>query len=199
MGKSASFSNDNNPHNALRTENPRATRPRSFLDDSHDPYIADGHPPDGTICTHCSAFYENQHWNIDPKRAQTLRASGAANEVVCPGCRKIAERNPHGVITLSGDYWPQHRDDILNLVRNEEARGIQTNPLERIIDIREDGKELVIETTNEKLAQRIGRAIHSAHKGEIEYKWPEGTRLVRVLWERTEQDAQRPSGGKRSH
>jgi NMD protein affecting ribosome stability and mRNA decay len=129
--------------------------------------------------------FQNQHWTLDEKKRDLLVSSGAANPIVCPACRKIASHDPHGIVTLRGDYWPQHREDILNLIRNEEARGMAANPLERIIDIREEEDALIIETTNEKLAQRLGRSIHNAHKGAVEYKWPDGNRLVRVEWERS--------------
>lgn len=172
------------PRTGLQNENPRAVMPRDQVDDWEDPYLSDGHREDGTVCSQCGAVYHNHHWTLDEAQRDVLLAAGTPNQVICPGCKKFNERNPHGIVTLRGDYWPQHREDILNLIHNEEGRGMNTNPLERIMDIREDAGALIIETTNEKLAQRIGRSVHSAHKGNVEYKWPDGNRLVRVDWER---------------
>jgi 3-dehydroquinate dehydratase len=77
-----------------------------------------------------------------------------------------------------------HREEILNLVRNETKKADSINPLERIITMESDEEGMEITTTNEKLAQRIGRAIHKAYSGDLEYKWSEDNRLVRVNWHR---------------
>lgn len=55
-----------------------------------------------------------------------------------------------------------HRDEILQLVHNEEERSRGINPLERTMEIHEgeDGMELL--TTDGKLAQWIGREIRKA-------------------------------------
>jgi hypothetical protein len=172
-----------NPILMQKTTDPRNVMPRDQIQDFNNQYIPEFHYPDDTVCSRCQAVYRHQHWNRDDRRAETLLQSGAET-VVCPGCKIIEERNPRGIITLSGDYWPQHRQDILNLVRNEEERGIHTNPLERIIDIREEGGNLIIETTNEKLAQKIARSIDKAHSGTLDYHWPDGNHLLRVYWER---------------
>jgi len=162
----------------------RNLRPRSMPNDLDDPYQPNGHYPDGTVCSSCGAVYHNQHWNLDQKRAEALTGAGA-NTVVCPGCRKIQSADPSGIVTLSGNYWLAHEEEILNLVRNEEGRGNGVNPLERIMDIRREGDTLIIETTKEKLAQRIGHRLHSAHKGTVDYRWSDTNHLVRVYWERT--------------
>jgi hypothetical protein len=160
-------------------------RPRDSVQEFDDPYLPDQHYQEGTVCSRCGVVYHHQHWVVDEPRRQRLLEAGNAPQVVCPGCRKVADHEPQGILTLHGDYWPEHRDDILNLIRHEEERGLNTNPLERIMNVREENGCLVVETTNEKLAQRIGRQIDKAHKGRIEYKWSDGNRLVRVEWERT--------------
>lgn len=187
MGKSANLNDTaSNPIMQKVTQDPRNVMARDQLDDWDDPYIPDGHYPDGTVCKGCGAIYQNQHWAWDDQKRDLLRNSGAANEVLCPGCRIASSRDPQGIVTLKGDYWPQHREDIINLIHNEERRGAEVNPLERIIQIREEGDALIIETTTEKMGQRIGRAIHKAHKGDIQYNWSgEGNHLVRVNWERS--------------
>jgi hypothetical protein len=175
----------NHPVASPKARSPHAVLARDELQEyDGDGYTPNGHYPDNTVCSRCGAVYQNQHWTLDEKRRDMLLAAGTPNEVVCPGCKKIAERNPQGIVTLRGDYWPTHREEILNLIKNEEIRGIQTNPLERIMDIREEDGCLVIETTNEKLAQRIGRHVDRAHSGSLEFKWSGGNHLVRVEWER---------------
>lgn len=173
------------PSPGMRNHSPHAEHPRDNIQDFDDPYRPDRHLPAETVCSRCGAVYVNQHWTFDEERKRMLLGAGQAHEVICPGCKKIADRNPQGVVTLHGDYWPGHRDEILNLIRNEEARGMNANPLERVMEIREENGRLIIETTNEKLAQRIGRQMAHAHNGKVQYKWSEDNQLVRVEWERS--------------
>jgi hypothetical protein len=157
---------------------------RRNLDDNHDPYIPDGHYPEGTRCSECGAVYHNQHWSLDPAIVARVAPAQNGSTVVCPGCRKVDSRDPGGVLRLSGGFWQAHRDEILNLIQNEEKRALATNPLERIMEIATEGEELIVWTTNEKLVQRLGRALHKAYNGTVEYKWSEDNKLARVTWSR---------------
>jgi hypothetical protein len=84
----------------------------------------------------------------------------------------------------AGGFLQTHRDEILSIVRNEERRARETNPLERIMEIRNGDESVEILTTDEKLAQRIGREIRKAYQGAVSYKWSEDANLVRVSWSR---------------
>lgn len=174
---------------------PRAILPRDEANNFGDPDHSELAHPQDTICSSCGAVYHNQHWIFDQKRRDLLLNSGSPNQVTCPGCIKIAERNPEGILTLRGDYWQQHRDEILNLIRNEETRGMETNPLARIMDIRDEGDTLVVETTNAKLTEKMGRRLDKAHNGSVHYDWPDNRQFVRVDWERWT-DGNDPHNGK---
>jgi hypothetical protein len=163
----------------------------------HDGDISfpNGTHEDGAVCSVCSARYHNHHWALPATSARngsagvktngaTGKAPPGGHRVLCPACRKLEEKDPGGIVRLSGDYWPQHRDEILNLIRNEEKKAMGANPVERILQIDEQDGYLVVQTTHEKLAQRLGRAIHKACHGDVEYKWSDDTKLVRVEWRR---------------
>jgi hypothetical protein len=189
MGKSAS----KNPMVAHPVASPSIDNPRSILarEEIHnfgDPDLPELSYPQDTVCSRCGAVYHDQRWSLNEKRRDLLLGAGTPHQVVCPGCVKIQERNPQGIVTLRGDYWARHHEEILNLARNEEARGLSDNPLARIIDVREEDGRLVIETTNAKLAQKIGRSIDKAHNGELEYQWGDNNQFVRVEWERSLND-----------
>jgi hypothetical protein len=51
-----------------------------------------------------------------------------------------------------------------------------------------------VETTTEKLAQRLGRSIKKARGGKIAYKWGHNNKFVRVSWQK---EICEPSMGKR--
>jgi hypothetical protein len=59
------------------------------------------------------------------------------------------------------------------------------NPLERIMRMEREGDNLVIETTEEKLAEHLGRALNKAHQGELKIDWSDEHSLCRVTWERS--------------
>jgi len=105
--------------------------------------------------------------------------------VVCPACLKIRDNFPGGIVTLSGDFLIAHKDEFLHLIRNEEQRARGFNPLERVMSIKENGHgRIVINTTTEKLAQRLGRAFKKAFRGDVTYSWSHDDKLVRVAWVR---------------
>jgi hypothetical protein len=71
----------------------------------------------------------------------------------------------------------------LRILRNEEARAMEKNPLERIIRLDQLNGDWRIETTNEKLAQRLGRTMKKAKGGKVAYKWSHNNKFVRMVWE----------------
>jgi hypothetical protein len=58
------------------------------------------------------------------------------------------------------------------------------NPLERIMGLEETNGRWKVETTTEKLAQRLGRSVKKARGGKIVYKWGHNNKFVRVVWEK---------------
>ncbi len=151
---------------------------------SEDPYMpAEGHK-EPAICESCQALYRNKRWYLDPAEAKKALNDSRVNHVTCPACRKIAEHYPEGVVTLSGSYLWNHEEEIRNILRNEESKAVSKNPLERIMRMEREGDDLVIETTEEKLAEHLGRALHSAHQGELSVDWTEDHNICRVQWRR---------------
>ncbi len=158
---------------------------RKNVDRETDPYIPRKGASAVGACPKCHAIRRNKRWYLDEKEYTALtRRRGTAAQERCPACRKIADGFPSGVVLLRGGYLREHREEILKLVRNEEKRAMGFNPLERIISVKEEGDKLEIATTDEKLAQRIGREVRKACRGTVKYKWSEDSKLLRVNWAR---------------
>lgn len=174
------------PVGRVGTQDPSVAMARDQTALEDDPTRVRRHLPDDTVCARCGSVVEHQRWTLDPARAELLVAAGTPQVVTCPACRMSDEHLPEGIVTLRGSYWPRHRDMILNQIRHEEEEARQDNPLERILSVREEDGCLVLETTNEKLAQKLGRALEKAHKGDTRYHWSDGNPLVRVDWERND-------------
>ncbi len=150
-----------------------------------DMYLPRGGAQQLSLCEGCHAVYRNKRWYADPDLYEATRKNPASAEIVCPACLKIRDNFPGGLVTLTGTYLIAHRQELLNLIRNEEERARGFNPLERVMSIRDDGfGKMIVATTNEKLAQRLGRAIKKAFRGEVAYNWSHENKLVRVEWER---------------
>jgi hypothetical protein len=91
---------------------------------------------------------------------------------------------PAGIATFSGDYFLKHEVEILDIIKNEEARSREKNPLGRVMEIAQDGNHLTVSTTEDKLAQKLGKEVYKAHKGELHYQWAHDQKMVRVNWVR---------------
>jgi hypothetical protein len=152
---------------------------------STDSYLPRGASRNMSVCGGCRAVYMNRRWYAEGDAYKSSVNNREMTQVICPACLKIRDNFPGGIVTLKGDYVLPHKADLMNLIRNEEERARGLNPLERVIAIKEDGfGSIVISTTNEKLAQRIGRAIRKAFHGEVAYHWSHDNKLVRVDWVR---------------
>ncbi len=136
------------------------------------------------VCSKCRMVYRNKRWHLDEKEGQRLLDDKSATRGVCPACRRMGDNNPGGIVTFSGGYFLEHEDDILNLIKNEEAASRLKNPLGRIMEISQEGNVLTVSTTEDKLAQKLGREVYKAHKGELHYQWSHDQSFVRVNWKR---------------
>lgn len=159
---------------------------RGRVKTSSDPYISEEGLPETSLCESCHALYRNKRWYLDVEAFDEAKAGGDFHWVTCPACQKIAERYPEGIVTLRGGYLWDHEEEIRNILKNEEERALTKNPLQRIIRMEREGDDLVIETTEEKLAEHLGRALHKAHQGELKVVWTEEHSVCRVTWERME-------------
>jgi hypothetical protein len=89
------------------------------------------------------------------------------------------------VLLLTGEFVIKHREEILGLARNEEARVKAEHPLARIIKIEDQTKApegVVITTTDPHLARRIGEALHHAHHGTFTCRYEQDNDLLRANW-----------------
>jgi hypothetical protein len=162
-------------------ENPRGHErhrlDRQIEETVHDPYKERYKPPEPAVCPSCGVVFEHGRWHWKAKPA-------SAHEHLCPACRRTKEGYPAGYVSLEGEFLREHRDELLHLVRNEETRAKEEHPLERIIEIRQDGDKTLVTTTELHLARRIGDALHHAYQGKLELKYSPDEYLVRVYWSR---------------
>ena len=158
---------------------PRDKKDRSVRARKHDQYKAKGKLREPSVCRECQAVYHKGRWVWGPVPSDS-------HEVMCPACERIRDRAPSGLLLLTGEFVAKHREEVVGLARNEEARLKAEHPLARIIRI-EDQTEapegVVITTTDPHLARRIGEALHHAHRGTFACRYAENEDLLRANWE----------------
>ncbi len=147
-----------------------------FKERVHDAYKAKGKLPEPSVCSLCGAVFHDGRW-------QWLPAPEGAHREICPACHRIHDHYPAGYLTLGGEFFRTHRDEIMHLVHNHEKHERAEHPLKRIMAVEEekDGATLIT-TTDIHLARGIGEALHHAYQGELKFHYNPEQALLRVSW-----------------
>jgi hypothetical protein len=135
----------------------------------------------------CGAVYADRRWTS----ADSTRKAGKQKHwhpqtiTVCPACKQKLEGLASGFVYVSGDFLPSHRREIERLLEKEAERAAVDNPVARIMTRELDANgRLVVSTTTEHLAQRLGHALEKAFDGEVRYDFSHENKLARVYWHR---------------
>lgn len=132
-------------------------------------------PKQPVVCPGCGAIFDNDRWGWGDC------PEGAIVEP-CPACARIESQHPAGLIEMQGDFVHAHRQTIIYMARQIERRENRRYPLKRIMSIRENPEGLSIATTDMHLAWSIGDAVHHAYDGQLEYKRPDASNMLHVVW-----------------
>lgn len=155
----------------------RLHRDRQIKEVVHDPYQERYKPEGSSFCPTCSAIFKRGRWTWGNKTAD-------AKQHTCPACKRIQDNFPAGYITLRGTFVDANRDMLIALIRHEETQARNARPLERIIEIRVGGGDVLVTTTDVHLPQRIGHALQSAYHGTLVIQRTPDDYQTRVTWER---------------
>lgn len=112
------------------------------------------------ICETCNIFYYKKSWHHD---GDTFIAARANKDIpvsfaVCPACKLIKSKQCLGKITVKNIPAAQ-KTDLLNLIKGYGERAFDRDPLERLISSVVSGSSVTVKTTNNQLAQRLGKKI----------------------------------------
>lgn len=137
------------------------------------------------LCPQCGAIFDGHRWVPEPDEAlMKLAETAHAARQLCPGDLRIEKRQVEGVVTLKGGFLADHQGEIRNLVNRVANHGRARNVAARIFEVHDKNGELEIETTDDHLAERIGKEVEKAFKGDLEIKWQDKNRFARVVWQR---------------
>lgn len=149
-----------------------------------------GHAPrkpqhEPSVCSDCGAIYRRGHWTFDRAvLGDDPFCRVVPAETICPACVQVKSGEPAGFVFLDGAFVADHRDEILNLIRNEGKRAMNDNPLARIMDWTEQRHVLTVTTTTEHLAEQLGHSLKRAFDGDVRYDFSHENKLARVYWHR---------------
>lgn len=141
----------------------------------HDSYKMKGKLSEPTYCPDCGAVYHAGHW-------QWLPRPEGAEEAHCPACLRIRDHFPAGYVSLAGDFFNAHEQEVLQLIRHHEVKEKASHPLQRIMSIQRTEHGSMVTTTDIHLARGIGDALHHAYQGELEFHYNPQQNLLRVSW-----------------
>jgi NMD protein affecting ribosome stability and mRNA decay len=153
-------------------------RDKGIKQERHDVYKPKGKLIEGSVCTTCGVAFSKGRWVWNYQ-------GEPSKQIICPACRRIKDGHPAGFIDLSGDFFAENREEIINLVRNIENTHNAEHPMQRIMRIKpEAGSTATIETTGVHLARRIGDSISRAYQGEYSFTYADNYNRIRVQWAR---------------
>ena len=122
-------------------------RGRRAGDNHPDPYREVGKHAGATVCPKCHVVQEGGQWHWG-------RAPEQAGEVTCPACRRAHDRFAAHVVHLR-DVPVDHRTEILGQIYHLAEMERREHPLERLMQLREEGNHLEVATTGVHLARRL--------------------------------------------
>ncbi|MGI9213031.1 MAG: BCAM0308 family protein [Methylococcaceae bacterium] len=143
----------------------------------HDPYLSRKKWPEPCYCPDCGVVYRHGNWQW-----ADIPEHGTA--IHCPACLRIRDKCPAAFLVLAGDFFTQHKEEIIRRVRTVEDEHRGQHPLMRIMAEQDSGTEYHILYTDPHLARATGQAIHSAFRGQLHITYQKNEYLLRVSWVR---------------
>ena len=163
-----------NTFSTFSTKQPR--KDRLLQQRRHDPYRSTSKPAEPVVCPVCNAVFHDGRWQWLDSWPADCRTE------ICQACQRIRDNFPAGMVTMSGDFVRNHRQEVVNLARRHEREERARHPLHRIISIEELTDKVIVATTDIHLPKRIGRAMQRAGKGRLDLHYNRDACFVRVNW-----------------
>jgi NMD protein affecting ribosome stability and mRNA decay len=152
----------------------------------HDVYRIDKKLREPSRCQGCGVVFTEGRWSW-------AKAPENASLTTCPACQRIADNVPAGILSLSGSFLHQHREELIGLIANVEALEKGERPLERIMSVDDTEGGLEVKTTGVHVARRIGDALGRSYQGDLAFTYGNGEKSIQVSWRRdaTEEEKKR--------
>lgn len=127
-------------------------------------------------------IYQEKHWRPLSELRPDLVDS--FHEHPSPLTRMLEAEVCEGVLHITGNFFPEHKEEILSAIRHSDQMARERNTMNRVMKIvRLRDQDIAVFTTKNQLAVTIGKKLDSAFKGgDLEIKWSKGDKEVEVVW-----------------
>ncbi len=113
------------------------------------------------LCSECRAAYYKKSWHHN-----TARFEGKENMPVkfmlCPADQMIKNKQYEGKVVVK-NLPKNFEKEMINLIKSTADLGYRKDPMDRLISVNYEGKDLVALTTENELAVKIAKKIKDAH------------------------------------
>lgn len=137
------------------------------------------------ICEKCNIFYYKKSWHhsADKFIAEREDKDLPLNFILCPACRMIKNKQYEGKIVIQ-NAPEKLKEELINLIKGYCRRAYLKDPLDRLIDIKKEDKNIIVTVTENELANKLGKKIKGTfNKLNVKtsfIKEPGDTALVRI-------------------
>lgn len=109
------------------------------------------------LCSECENVYWKKSWHSDfpPKIVPEKRDVRFA---VCPACKMAKGRTFEGQIIIR-NVPVKVKKDLLNLIKNSDKQARAKDPQDRVLQIRAQGSNVEVQTSENQLAVRLAKKI----------------------------------------
>jgi hypothetical protein len=160
-------------------QSPASRDPRLRKIESHDQSGASplSKPGPAQVCTGCKLVNERGRWRWGAPPVAELHS------VLCPACKRIRERDPHGTLRLPPSF-SAHAEEIRGMLKNLEEAERAEHPLERLMEVKDGPEGLLVTTTGVHLARRIASSLARRFHEKPRMRFEDGKERVLVDWKR---------------
>ena len=138
---------------------------------------------DFVVCPSCGAVFDDKRWKAGFHLVRDARETKKVFFHLCPACAMVRQGQFEGEVVAIG--VPERR--IAETVARIESVGrtaAKRDPLDRIIRVSRRGRTIVVTTTENQLAVRVGKAVRAILGGRLLIRWSHEEDIVRVRWQK---------------
>lgn len=118
-----------------------------------------------TLCNDCGAAYYKKSWHHAMDGFKSIdRKDVAVVFETCPACAMIRNKQYEGRVTIAGCPSAK-RAELLAMIERFGKYWNAKDVLDRIIETKNEGGNLVVTTTENQLAAKLGRKIKDVFPG----------------------------------
>lgn len=116
------------------------------------------------MCPQCNAAYYYKSWHHSIEGYDNLSEKKNISFSLCPACSMWKKRVWEGEIKIIGAIPEDKKKQIFNTILSIADEAYRRDPMDRVFDIKAKGKEMIVFTSENQLAQRIARKLSSSFK-----------------------------------